>query len=639
MKFNRWNDSKVDTGLYLQLQDLTTALSNMPDLKFMYRHGSFIDMTSEQVTGSRLWDVNDQKIRNSGYKTDLFLRTLGTLRWSNVPALKDFLQRTAASPIEKFAFQLVTLLEDLRLEEIITKARPGTKKDFFIRRNHLQHFFKTQLATNVTRSYPLDELFCLIYLLLHADKPDPVFPRANLRQVNQLENLKPLLYNVFEANNTSEITLVAKQIAGKLDDSYQDMINPYFAFPISNVEKVEMNTLFDELTRTDELENNDMEDTDQDDSTYFDEKFSTWHQENQNSDRKQNFLQFDLESGTKTSIMGGGARETEDADGAMGTIQGSSGESDKNDYSDVESLKKQGARQSGHTNDSSYGEENRYAVAIDKQPEIPTTVGEANYRNMVDHIEAHKRRLSTTIQKVLEHKRNAPRKDLVFGRLSKNLLPIVTDENPRIFYKKNEESKDIDAVFTLLVDCSASMYDKMDETKRGIVLFHEVLNELRITHSIVGFWEDANDVKGNYQPNYFHRIQSYDDSVYQNTGPRIMQLEPQEDNRDGFTIRVVSQELAARQESNKFLLVFSDGEPAAANYDQNGIIDTNLAVSQARKRGVNVIGMFLSDGEIDEQEDTIMQNIYGKERLMVSAVEELSEHFAPLLKKLLLSSI
>ena len=65
------------------------------------------------------------------------------------------------------------------------------------------------------------------------------------------------------------------------------------------------------------------------------------------------------------------------------------------------------------------------------------------------------------------------------------------DNHPRVFYKKSHESKEIDAVFTLLVDCSASMFNKMDETKRGIVLFHEVLKQLRIPHSIVGFWEDA----------------------------------------------------------------------------------------------------------------------------------------------------
>ena len=180
---------------------------------------------------------------------------------------------------------------------------------------------------------------------------------------------------------------------------------------------------------------------------------------------------------------------------------------------------------------------------ITKEARASTIDEEKRYREFVADIEPFKRKLSSTIEKTLENKKNAPRRDLAFGRLSKKLLPLVLDENPRVFYKKNQESKEIDAVFTLLVDCSASMHNKMDETKRGIVLFHEVLKKLKIPHSIVGFWEDANDVKEGYQPNYFHVIHSHSDSLYQNAGAKIMQLEPEEDNRDGYSIRVATKEL------------------------------------------------------------------------------------------------
>lgn len=639
MKYNRWDDSKIDTNLFLQLQDLSTILSNNPDIKFEYKYGSFIDLIDKKVTGSHFWDINNQEKKEHGYKTDVFLRTLGTLKYSYLPIMKAYLKEENQSSLSRFTTQLFTLLEDLRLEEIIKKNRPGTKKYFATRTNYLKHYFQTQLATNVTKSYPLDELFCLIYLVLQAEKPDPTFPRASEQQLRQLEKLKPMIYSAFEAKSTNDIAEIAEKIFIQLEETYKDMINVYFTFPIAHIKNYERNTLFDELTRTDELANDDQENVDNENNEYFDEQFSTWHTENQNSDRKQTFLQFDLEVGTKTSIMGGGARATEDGDQAMGTIQGQSGQSENNDYSQSESLEKQGSAEGNQTNKPVYGEENKHAVAIVKKAESPSREDHATYQKAVHTIHSHKRKLASTIEKVLEHKRNAPRKDLVMGRLSKKLLPAITDENPRLFYKKNEESKEIDAVFTLLVDCSASMHNKMDETKRGIILFHEVLNQLKIPHSIVGFWEDANDVKESYQPNYFHNIHSYTESFYQNTGARIMQLEPEEDNRDGFSIRIITEELAARREKHKFLLVFSDGEPAAANYDQNGIIDTNVAVSEARKKGIDVIGMFLADGEIDEREDLTMKNIYGKERLMIPSVDELPEHFAPLLKKLLLRTI
>ncbi|MFD1038395.1 vWA domain-containing protein [Virgibacillus byunsanensis] len=638
MKYNRWDDSKIDTNLFLQLQDLSTILSDNPDLTFEYKYGAFIDLIDEKITGSHFWDLDNIVMKESGYKTDVFLRTIGTLHHSHIPSLKAYFETINDLGLSRFAAQLITLLEDLRLEEIIKKKRPGTKKDFALRKKHLKHYFETQLATNVTRSNPLDELFCLIYLLLQTNQPDPTFTRANVAQLDQLEKLKPLVYSFFEAKSTKGITRIAEQIVLSLA-AYKDMVHVYFTFPISYIEKYETNTMFDELTRTDELVDDFKENIDEENNEYMDEQFSSWHTENQNSDRKQNFLQFELEAGTKTNMMGGGTRETEDADQAMGTIQGASGESDQNDYSEVKSLQKQSTNQGKQTNEAAYGEENKDAVAIVKKAESPTQEDELAYNHAVSTIETYKRKLATTIEKVLEHKRNAPRKDLVIGRLSKKLLPVITDENPRVFYKKNQESKDMDAAFTLLVDCSASMHNKMDETKRGIVLFHEVLKQLKIPHSIVGFWEDANDVKESYQPNYFHEMHSFSGSLYQNTGANIMQLEPQEDNRDGFSIRVMTKELAARREKNKFLLVFSDGEPAAANYDQNGIIDTNVAVSEARKKGIDIIGMFLADGEIDEREDETMKNIYGKERLMIPSVEELPEHFAPLLKRLLLRMV
>src|SRR5699024_12179360 len=102
--------------------------------------------------------------------------------------------------------------------------------------------------------------------------------------------------------------------------------------------------------------------------------------------------------------------------------------------------------------DQLYGRENKYAV--DKKKEASTTneTEKEAYRKTVETIDPYRRKLANTIEKTLEHKRNAPHKNLLFGRLSKNLLPLVVDNNPRVFYKKAFESKEVDAAFTLLVD-------------------------------------------------------------------------------------------------------------------------------------------------------------------------------------------
>lgn len=243
------------------------------------------------------------------------------------------------------------------------------------------------------------------------------------------------------------------------------------------------------------------------------------------------------------------------------------------------------------------------------------------------------------IEKTLEHKKVLPRSDLHAGRLNKKLLRYFTDDNPRLFYKKQERSKQIDAVFTLIVDCSASMIDKMEQTKLGIILFHEALKSLLVPHQVIGFWEDTNEASETKQPNYFKIAVSFDNCFKKKTGPEIMQLEPEEDNRDGFAIRVITEELLKRTEKQKFLLVFSDGEPAAFGYEQNGIIDTHEAVVNARKKGIEVINVFLANGEVEEGQRKMVQNIYGKYSILIPDVSELPDVLFPLLRKLLIKSL
>ena len=200
-------------------------------------------------------------------------------------------------------------------------------------------------------------------------------------------------------------------------------------------------------------------------------------------------------------------------------------------------------------------------------------------------------------------------------------------------------SSEIDAVFSLLVDCSGSMYDKMDQTKLGITLFHESLKSVRVPHEVVGFWEDTNRATKTSQPNYMNPVLNFYTSLKPGSGSEIMQLQPEEDNRDGFAIRLMTERILMRNEKQKFLLVFSDGEPAAMEYEQNGIVDTHEAVLDARKKGIEVINVFLANGEIDDAQRATIQNIYGNYSILVSDVEELPEVLFPLLRKLLYKSI
>ena len=238
----------------------------------------------------------------------------------------------------------------------------------------------------------------------------------------------------------------------------------------------------------------------------------------------------------------------------------------------------------------------------------------------------------------MELKQTAPKTDLHLGRLGKQLTRIVTDEAPRLFYKKHSKDKKYNAAFSLLVDCSASMQDKIEEVRLGVTLFHESLRALNIPHAITGFWEDALSSDSKEQLNYFLNAVEFEHSLLSSTGSHLLQLDPQEDNRDGFAIRTVVEHFRKRAETHKWLLVFTDGEPSAYGYTDGGIVDTHEAVRDARKKGIHVVGVFLTGGETKEDELVTMKDIYGRESLIIPNVSDIPLYITPMLRKLLISS-
>src|SRR5690625_6571796 len=88
----RFHDKKIDTNLFLQLQDLTTVLSREPDLHFDYSYGSYLDVTDKKVTASTFWDLNDPNLKAAGYKTDIYLRILGNLHYTAIQPLRNFME-------------------------------------------------------------------------------------------------------------------------------------------------------------------------------------------------------------------------------------------------------------------------------------------------------------------------------------------------------------------------------------------------------------------------------------------------------------------------------------------------------------------------------------------------------------------
>lgn len=639
MKFIKFNDSQIDSFLFMELEDLARTLTKDEEMEIEYRVSSYYDPYLKKMYLSHFWGQRPHQETVAGLKSDVFLRST-EITHGDYGAIARYVKHIRRSSIQSFARQLFMVFENLRLEEDCKKDRPGTKKVFLKRREMYKTYFSTQLRFNVERNIHTDALFCALYVLATVDNPFEELPSIQPDIDRVIPFLREQIMRTFEAKTTREVTRICEEISDVLEEVLEkDMLNTYFLLPDFNYEELQQGLTFDDLKRESKLKNDDVikgEKSGEED--VHEDKLPTWHQET--SKATESFLQFDLEQGSKTDLGGDDAvREGEDGDQALGVVQGQSKKAKRHDYSKLEVLetRKEEPQEGG---DESFGKDNRYAKALVKEKTRPTSEERSQYSANVKEIAPYQKRLKQMISKTLEHKRILPRTDLHFGRLNqKNLLRLATDDNPRLFHKKNDPSHEIDAVFSLLVDCSASMFDKMEQTKLGITLFHEALKSVHVPHEIVGFWEDTNDATETYQPNYFQHVIDFSSSYKKESGSEIMQLEPMEDNRDGFAIRHASQSLMKRSEKQKFLLVFSDGEPAAMGYEQNGVVDTHEAVLLARKQGIEVINVFLSNEPIDEGQQTTIRNIYGKYSILVEDVSELPNVLFPLLKRLLHKSI
>lgn len=642
MKFLVFANTKIDSFVHMQLIDLSRSLSKVDKMDVSFSYHSYLERKSGVTHVSQFWNPYPRDIQLEGWKSDVYLRSYGTQFHTNDRVIWDTLQQLRSHPHREFLKQVLLFSEDFRLEQICTNDRPGMMHAFRLRKETFQVHYNREYRKHIQQKRELDALFCHIILL--ANKRFVAVPKETQALYQQL---RPLLTKLTTAQSTQDIAAIITEMAG-ITSQYidlPDMKTAYRSFSDQpkQTETNENEQDFDDLTRNSETKTKKTitkdDDSKKDEDDPDKESHSSWHDET--SDPQDSFLQMDLDQGTNTDLLGEAAREAESGDAVFGSVQTSAHSTDNNDFNtqnEHEAETDNNQSGSDSSNHFPYGEVNKN-VTEHFIPAKPSSSDEiAQYDEFNQEIAPFVSQLKQNFLKTMEHKRTAPREDLHFGRLGKKLTRLATDKNPRLFRKKQESQHELDTTFTLLVDCSASMFNKMEETQKGIVLFHETLKALRIPHSVVGFWEDAADATTNDQPNYFHEVIAYRNSLHQ-SGASIIQLEPQEDNRDGYSIRRMGEELAKRPEQQKILLVFSDGEPAAFDYETHGVLDTHEAVTRTRKLGIETIGMFIANGEITEEEEKLMQNIYGPQNVVVPSAAELVDYLMPVLRKLLLKSL
>ena len=90
------------------------------------------------------------------------------------------------------------LAEDLRIEELCKKERPGMIQDFLVRRDVYQMYFETQLTVNLERGLFLDALYNLVYLIMNASVPYFSLPAFNETIDLILPYFRSRIENLFE---------------------------------------------------------------------------------------------------------------------------------------------------------------------------------------------------------------------------------------------------------------------------------------------------------------------------------------------------------------------------------------------------------------------------------------------------------
>jgi hypothetical protein len=191
-------------------------------------------------------------------------------------------------------------------------------------------------------------------------------------------------------------------------------------------------------------------------------------------------------------------------------------------------------------------------------------------------------------------------------------------------YFKNEAAPipERGVVFSILVDESGSMYERIEAATKATLTFYLFCQKCGLPCSVVGHTSVYGTVD--------LVLKSYADFDTPDSMDkyRICSIFPKSENRDGAAIEYVGNRLLKRPEKKKILISISDGRPAATGYTGNAACeDTKKRVSELRRQGVTVFTAAVGDDK-----DQI-QKIYGEGFMDISDLSLLPQQLLDLAKR------
>ena len=230
--------------------------------------------------------------------------------------------------------------------------------------------------------------------------------------------------------------------------------------------------------------------------------------------------------------------------------------------------------------------------------------------------------LTRNVRNILE-KRKEEDERKTSGKLNIKRYSSPNYTGSRVFDKKSNSA--VDTCLFLLVDESGSMGgDKENCARNSAVILAEMAYNLHMPVYVMGFSGDQHYTRSG---EHYHYVAWKNSKGDRYTIPNIC---ARYQNRDGLAIRTATEILKKRPESEKILLVLSDGEPWAGDYcGSYAIADTKNAVREA-KNVCKVLGIAIGTASTDK-----IHNIYQNDFMLCSNPSELKFKLLPALKRLL----
>jgi cobalamin biosynthesis protein CobT len=223
------------------------------------------------------------------------------------------------------------------------------------------------------------------------------------------------------------------------------------------------------------------------------------------------------------------------------------------------------------------------------------------------------------------------------GHIDDQALYGIRMGDKRVFYTKSE-ADEIDTAVGILVDQSGSMGsdNKIIIAKQSAYAVSETFHRLHIPHAVWGFDNRNYAGSSTYEDtDLYNRFTSLDIDIFKRFDEplpkvrgRFNKMRAQGDNTDGEAVQWAIEQLRARPESRKILIVLSDGHPACSNSDFS-VLNQHLkeTVMGARKYGVEVFGLGIVSNAV---------SYFYPDFEVIKAVEELPKAMFKMLRKYLM---